>query len=358
MDWYTKNRTGDTMSQYMNEDLLVQYLLPYIPWLTHLKDKRWLLIGSVKTVIRNLNNIVSTADNLEVCKKSCQDIIRDIYTAGYDEDGCDDEFEEKFGTDKCFIMIDGEWWMNLFLLAYDKSYAKFMIPIRYKLSEEEKKELIQKNYIDLRSIQLMNSVKLDYLVDDDNKKVTHPLYEKCYMENLEFVNDFPESIRTNSAVQTAHFMNKCEMHHLSINGDVITTSSSFLLPVKRNGIWAPRTAHHRKNTAYRIPVDYDGSTMQVRATPDREDLPVGEEPWEGLHDVHGQELQGGVSMEDGYLATASQETEGGFFSSSDDEGEGDDVYSECDPELPDVSGTDFGYEGSDLGYITDDQRPV
>lgn len=363
--WFEPSKyPGDTLTAHLNPDLLVQYIIPYVPWLTHLKDKDWLLIGSIDICRKNLQQMFETANNLPVSRRSCHEVLRDIFMEHVDEEGCDDEFEAKFGTDKSFMKVDNEWWaIVFFLIVSDNNNApNFMVPIRCKLHQEAKDELLTKGRIENTFLYMAKEdcvkieCKVKYSTVDSDRyavEMDEPLTDKCFRESLEFLNQCANAnAKSKLALNVARHMTAWTVEDMG-KGTRLEASSSFLLPVKLNGIWSRLPFEHRKSTAYRVTIN---GVLPMRTDDVGEGVPVGEEPGEGLQSMQRSELQGeGEFQVDGQPASppSCEEAEVDFPSAEADS-DGGSEWSDRDD--IDVCTADGEFANADPGMEDDEQQ--
>lgn len=373
--WYEPSKyPGDTMTPHINPDLLVQYIIPYVPWLTHLKDKDWLLIGSVDICRQNLEQMFKTADNLKVSTLSCHEVLRDIFMKHVDDKGCDDEFEAKFGTDRTFMKVDNQWWVVVFLkiMSDNNNVPNFMVPVRCKLDDDAKTDLLTKDRLEdaLLYVCREDIVKIDcqikyieeeFLDPTNNQKkkkkiavLDDPLTDKCYRESLQFLNHCPNTnAKSKLALNVARHMTAWTVEDMG-KGVKLESSSTFLLPVKLDGIWSHIPFEHRKSTAYRIVIENNG-VLPMRTDGDGEGVGVGQEPQEEVQGVQRPELQDQGSLPVAGRGTSDEEVQTCTLSDADTDANGEcsDDDGWCDI---DVCKTDGEPSDVDTGMEDDEQQ--
>lgn len=316
-NWLTENpHCNDTGTMHTNEELIVYTIRHYVPWIQHILDKRYVLIGDVESCRASLQAHFDVPSNLPTSNRHWTEIIEEVFLG--EPEHRNDEFHNKFQNDDAFEFKDEQWFMKLFLWVDDE---QFMLPIRMILTEEQKESLLNDKGIDFNTFLFSFAEKLD---EDDR------LYKKCideYMQRNQYSNT---EERTLFAHRVFTWMNKTDVSQLTFpdpSNVEVEMNSEFLLPnVRVDSLWYTPVKGHIIHTAYRIKVRNGRSMQRVVSMRETEELRRSgsqqQKSGEEILQLSGPGLQGEeqIQMEDGEHSASAETFE-------DDDPESDELIS-------------------------------
>jgi hypothetical protein len=154
MDWFRledekASMGAEHLSKNKNKapgaDMLFHNLIYFVPWLFHIKDKEWVCVGTLDVCRTHLKNVFKTEKNISVSSRDCMQVLDEIFQVE-EEDQEADHFSSMFSGDRTFIYENGSWYLK-FMLGKEGS-NNTLIPLKWKLTEEQQKLLLEEGFLD------------------------------------------------------------------------------------------------------------------------------------------------------------------------------------------------------------------